>query len=47
VAITVEPLRPLDRAHRAALDEAVARLGQVVEAAPTLTIGSVSSGPHA
>lgn len=47
VAITVEPLRPLDRAHLAALDEAVARLGQVVEAAPTLTIGSVSSGPHA
>jgi hypothetical protein len=47
VAVTVEPLRRLGRAHRAALDDAVARLGEVVEAAPTLTVGPVAAGAHA
>ena len=45
-SVTVEPLRRLSNAV-AALDEQVARLGEVVDAAATLTIGTVSVGPHA
>ena len=47
VAVTVEPLRRPTRALVAALEEQVARLGEVVDAAATLTIGTVSVGPHA
>jgi hypothetical protein len=47
VAVTVEALRPLDTSELAALDEQVARLGEIVEADATLTLGAVSVGPHA
>ena len=47
VAVTVEPLRRPTRALVAALEERVARLGEVVDATATLTIGTVSVGPHA
>ncbi len=46
-AVTVEPLRTPTRALVAAIEEQVARLGEVVDAAATLTIGTVSVGPHA
>jgi hypothetical protein len=47
VAITVEPLSPLSKARLAQLDDQVARLGAIVDAEATLTIGPVSVGPHA
>ena len=47
VAITVEPLSRLSAARLAQLDEQVARLGAIVDAEATLTIGPVSVGPHA
>ena len=47
VAITVEPLSRLSQARVAQLDEQVARLGAIVDAEATLTIGPVSVGPHA
>ncbi|GAA0471388.1 hypothetical protein Ade02nite_34770 [Paractinoplanes deccanensis] len=47
LAVTVEPLRPLSRARLADLDDQVARLGHIVGAAPTLTVGEVTAGPHA
>ncbi|MET7863555.1 winged helix DNA-binding domain-containing protein [Micromonospora taraxaci] len=45
--VTVEPLRPLDAGQRRELDEEVERLGDILEGKPTLTIGTVSVGPHA
>jgi hypothetical protein len=47
LAVTVEPLRRLTKAHLRALDAQVARLGQFLDAAPTLTLGSVTVGSHA
>ena len=47
VAVTVEPLRPLSKARVAALEDQVTRLGEIVEADATLTIGEVTVGPHA
>ena len=47
VAVTVEPLGRLTRAQRAALEVEVARLGEVVEARPELTVGPVTVGAHA
>ena len=47
VAITVEPLSRLSAARLALLDEQVARVGAIVDAEATLTIGPVSVGPHA
>jgi hypothetical protein len=47
VAITVEPLRPFTQAQRRELDDEVALVGEVVDAAPTLTVGTVTTGPHA
>jgi Winged helix DNA-binding domain len=47
VAITVEPLARLTRARLAALAAEVARVGEIVEATPTLTIGAVTVGGHA
>jgi len=47
VAITVEPLSRLSAARLAQLDEQVARVGAIVDAEATLTIGPVSVGPHA
>lgn len=47
LAVTVEPLVPLDAARRAALDEQVERVATVLEGRPELTIGTVTAGPHA
>ncbi|MGW4681157.1 winged helix DNA-binding domain-containing protein [Micromonospora taraxaci] len=47
IHVTVEPLRPLDARQRRELDEEVERLGDILEGKPTLTIGTVSVGPHA
>jgi hypothetical protein len=46
-ALTVEPFRRLTAAERRALDAQVERIGEIQEAAATLTIGTVSAGPHA
>jgi hypothetical protein len=45
--ITVEPLRPLTAAQRRQLDDEVALVGTVMQATPTLTVGTVTVGPHA
>jgi hypothetical protein len=47
LAITVEPLRDLTAAHRRELDDEVELVGAVMEATPTLTVGTVTVGPHA
>jgi hypothetical protein len=47
IALTVEPLRRLDRAHTRALVVEVDRVGAILEADPTLTIGPVTVGGHA
>ena len=47
VAITVEPLRELTTAQRRQLDDEVELIGAVLEAAPTLTVGTVTVGAHA
>ncbi|MFC6880989.1 winged helix DNA-binding domain-containing protein [Actinomadura yumaensis] len=47
IEVTVEPLAPLSRARRSALDDQVARVGEILEARPTLTIGEVTVGGHA
>ncbi len=46
VAITVEPLRELTSMERRQLDDEVELVGAVIEARPTLTIGTVTVGPH-
>lgn len=47
LAVTVEPLRPLTTTQRHELDHQVERIGHITEATATLTIGTVSTGPHA
>ncbi len=47
VTITVESLRPFTKAQLRGLDDEVALVGEVVEAQPTLTVGPVTTGPHA
>jgi hypothetical protein len=47
LALTVEPLRRLTAAQRRELGDEVERVGAVMEAAPTLTVGTVTVGPHA
>ena len=47
VALTVEPFRRLTAAERRDLDAQVERIGAIQEAAATLTIGTVTAGPHA
>lgn len=47
VAITVEPLRPLPKRLLPRLDDEVQRVGEAIEATPTLTIGEIAVGPHA
>ncbi|NUT35224.1 MAG: winged helix DNA-binding domain-containing protein [Hamadaea sp.] len=45
--VTVEPLIDLSATRRRRLDEQVERMGEILEGVPTLTIGTVTSGPHA
>jgi hypothetical protein len=45
--ITVEPFGRLTRTRRAELDEQVERVGQILEASPSLTIGTIAVGGHA
>jgi winged helix DNA-binding protein len=47
LAITVEPLRELTAAQRRQLDDEASLVGAVMEATVTLTVGTVSVGPHA
>ena len=47
VAVTVEPLRELSAKQRRQLDDEVELIGMVIEAGPTLTIGTVTVGAHA
>ncbi|HVD13864.1 MAG TPA: winged helix DNA-binding domain-containing protein, partial [Actinomycetota bacterium] len=47
LAITVEPLRELTATQRRQLDDEVELVGAVMEAKPTLTVGTVAVGPHA
>jgi hypothetical protein len=47
LAITVEPLGELTRSQRRQLDDEVGLVGTVMEAAATLTVGTVMVGPHA
>jgi len=47
LAITVEPLRELTTAQRRHLDDEAGLVGAVMEATATLTVGTVTVGPHA
>ncbi|MFJ4776722.1 hypothetical protein [Streptomyces sp. NPDC088762] len=47
IAITVEPLAPLDAAHRRALEHESERTAAILEGVGDLTIGTVTVGPHA
>jgi hypothetical protein len=47
LAVTVEPLCELRPSHRRQLDDEVKLLAAVLEAEPTLTVGTVTVGPHA
>ena len=47
VAITVEPLVRLTAAQRGDLDHQAERVGEIIEATPTLTLGTVTTGGHA
>ena len=47
VAITVEPLRELTARQRRQLDHEVELVGALLDAKPTLTVGTVTVGPHA
>jgi len=47
VALTVEPFVKMTKARLRELDEQVDRVGRILEATPTLTIGAVTVGGHA
>jgi hypothetical protein len=47
LAITVEPLRELTARQRRELADEAGLVGAVMEATPTLTVGTVTAGPHA
>ncbi|MFC5751386.1 winged helix DNA-binding domain-containing protein [Actinomadura rugatobispora] len=47
LAVTVEPLVALSPARREELDAQVERVGEILEARPELTIGTVTVGGHA
>jgi len=47
VAITVDPLTPLTAKQRKQLDAQVERVGAVLQLKPSLTIDTVTVGPHA
>lgn len=47
IAVTVEPFGRLNAARKRDLEVEVARIGEILEATATLTIGEVKVGPHA
>jgi hypothetical protein len=47
LAITVEPLRELTAPQRSELDDEASLVAAVMEATATLTVGTVTTGPHA
>ncbi|MFG3438832.1 winged helix DNA-binding domain-containing protein [Nonomuraea sp. NPDC047897] len=47
IRVTVETLRPLTRAQYRELDDQVARVGEILQGRPELTLGPVAVGPHA
>jgi hypothetical protein len=47
LAITVEPLRELTAPQRRQLDDEISIVGAVMQATATLTVGTVTVGPHA
>ncbi|MET8320925.1 winged helix DNA-binding domain-containing protein [Micromonospora sp. NPDC005189] len=47
IHVTVEPLRALDAGRQQELEEEVERVGQILEGRTSLTVGTVSVGPHA
>jgi hypothetical protein len=47
LAITVEPPRELTTRQRHQLDDEAGLVGAVMEATATLTVGTVTVGPHA
>jgi hypothetical protein len=47
LAITVEPLRELTAPQRRQLDHEISLVGAVMQATPTLTVGTVTAGAHA
>jgi hypothetical protein len=47
LALTVAPATPLSRHHLESLESQATRLGEILEATPTLTLGQVTTGGHA
>jgi len=47
LAITVEPLRPLTKRRRRELEDEIDLVRAILEATATLTVGTVTVGPHA
>lgn len=47
LALTVEPLAPLNAAQRHQLEAEATRIGDILEGTPELTSGTVTVGPHA
>ena len=47
IAVTVEPFGRLTATRSRALEDQVERVGEILEATPTLTLGTVSVGGHA
>ena len=47
LTVTVEPLQDLTAMQRRQLDEEIELVGHVMEADPSLTVGTVTVGPHA
>jgi len=47
VTLTVEPFGKLSPTHRAELEEQAERLGEILEAEPSVAIGTVTAGKHA
>jgi hypothetical protein len=45
--VTVEPLRELSAIQRRELNAEVELVGAIMDAVPTLTLGTVTVGPHA
>jgi hypothetical protein len=47
IHVTVEPLADLTAAQLRELDEQVRRVGEILQGTPSLTVGTVTVGPHA